>query len=515
MPTPWQRCGAFFTGLILLCSVSQAALRLPALFSTHMVLQSGTAPVWGWAGAGEVVKVNLAGHEGSVRADATGKWVLTLRDLPAGGPYVLQVNAGADRLSIEDVLVGEVWLGSGQSNMGFPFKGKTFPYLQVLNYEQEKTAADLPQIRMFLQENSLVADSAQEDCRGKWVVAAPEAVDDFSAVLFFFGRDLHRNLRRPVGLIKSAVGGTGIELWIDAGVQRAQPRAREYLEQMDREKARFDAVAAKATYEAELAAWEKQAVEARQTGKKEPRKPNDPAAMIRRNYTYGGLFNSKIAPLIPYGISGIVWYQGEANAGIAWRAPYYREQLPLLVTDWRKRWGRDVPFAWVQLANFEQKAGDWPLVREAMLEALQLPRTGMAVAIDVGEANDIHPKNKQEVGWRLAAWALGDVYGQGNETSGPLYDQLTARGPEVVLSFTHTRGGLVAREGDLRGFAVAGADRRWQPAQARIEGDRVVVSSPQVASPVAVRYAWASNPEGNLYNGAGLPASPFRTLRND
>lgn len=428
---------------------------------------------------------------------------------------MLRVNAGDESLSVEDVLVGEVWLGSGQSNMGFPFRGKTFPYLQVLNYEQEKVAADFRRIRMFLQENSMVADSAQEDCRGKWVVTTPEAVDDFSAVLFFFGRDLHRHLQRPIGLIKSAVGGTAIELWIDAGVQRSHPRTREYLERLDREKIKFDDTKAKAIYHKELAAWEKQAAEARQAGRREPRKPNDPAAMVRRNYTYGGLFNSKIAPLIPYGIGGIIWYQGEANAGTAWRAPYYREQLPMLVTDWRKRWGRDVPFVWVQLANFEQKAGNWPLVREAMFDALRLPRTGMAVAIDVGEANDIHPKNKQEVGRRLATWALGDVYGEDNETSGPLFDQVTVRGPEVAISFTHTRGGLVARNGDLRGFALAGSDRLWHPAQAHIEGDRVVVRSPQVPSPVAARYAWASNPEGNLYNGAGLPASPFRTLRDD
>lgn len=501
-----------------LCMVAPgwAALRLPALFSTHAVLQAdGEVPVWGWADPGAEIEVSLAGVAQRTTAAASGKWTVVFKDLPAGGPHILRIRSGADQLSVDDVWVGEVCLGAGQSNMGFPFKGKTFPYLVVKDYEREKAAANFPQIRMFMVETAGVADLPQDDCRGKWVVASPETIDDFSAVLFFFGRELHQQLHRPVGLIKSAVGGTGIELWIPAAAQWAHPESRAFLERMETEKGALDSVAAQKKYRDDLAEWEAEAAGARAAGKKEPRKPNDPAAMTRRNYTYGGLFNSKVAPLIPYGIRMVVWYQGESNAGLAWKAPYYRAQLPLLIDEWRRAWGREVPFAWVQIANFEQKSGDWPLVREAMRETLARPRTGMAVAIDVGEANDVHPKNKQAVGYRLAQWALGDLYGKGNETSGPLFEQCIERGSELEITFTHTRGGLRSDGGELKGFSVAGADRAWQPAAAKIVGERVRVSSPRVPSPVAVRYGWASNPECNLYNGAGLPASPFRTDRGD
>jgi sialate O-acetylesterase len=223
------------------------------------------------------------------------------------------------------------------------------------------------------------------------------------------------------------------------------------------------------------------------------------------------LFNGKIAPLVPYAIRGAVWYQGEANSHPG-KGPLYQFQLPLLVSDWRERWGEQFPFAWVQLPNFSRTGDGWMLVREAMLKTLRLPRTGMAVTVDIGDANDIHPKNKQDVGHRLARWALGDVYErEGIATSGPLPTGHKIIGDQMILSFNHCDGGLQAESGELTGFVIAGADRKWMPANARIEGNTVVVSHPDLNKPVAVRYGWAANPACNLFNGQGLPASPFRT----
>ena len=224
----------------------------------------------------------------------------------------------------------------------------------------------------------------------------------------------------------------------------------------------------------------------------------------------GGLFNGKIAPLIPYAIRGVLWYQGEANS-VPSKAAYYQYQLPLLVTDWRQRWGSELPFAWAQLPNFGGPGRDWPVVREAMLKSLKLPKTGMGINIDIGEENDIHPKNKQDVGKRLAMWALATVYQRPNvAASGPLPAGHEFRSREAVVTFKHTDGGLKA-DGELQGFQVAGRDQQWKPASARIDGSKVIVSSADVEQPVAVRYAWSNFPMCNLKNGAGLPASPFRT----
>ncbi len=276
------------------------------------------------------------------------------------------------------------------------------------------------------------------------------------------------------------------------------------------EESSFDAAAAKAAHEKALERWKAQAAKAKTENKPAPRRPTDPLATRERRGGLGGLFNGKIAPLIPFAVRGILWYQGEANSTPS-KAGYYRHQLPLLVADWRSRWGSELPFAWVQLPNFGGPGRDWPTVREAMLLSLKTPKTGMAITIDVGEEQDIHPKNKQEVGRRLALWALATVYGRtGIAASGPLLASHEIRGNEIMVSFQHTHGGLHS-DGDLKGFTIAGKDRQWTPAQARIAGDRVIVSSPQVAEPVAVRYAWSNYPTCNLKNGAGLPASPFRT----
>jgi sialate O-acetylesterase len=411
--------------------------------------------------------------------------------------------AGRNTIEIQDVLVGEVWLGSGQSNMAMKVS-------RAKDFEQEKAAAVLPRLRMFTEESGS-AETAQAMGKGRWVVCGPDTVGGFSATLYFFGRELNRTLGAPVGLINSSVGGTPIESWIASDVQRAAPGLQEFFVLTEKGGGPEVQAAAKKKYEADLAKWEADAKAARAKKAKAPKRPTDPSAVVARKANIGGLYNGKISPLIPYALRGALWYQGEANT-FAPKAAFYETQLRLLVTDWRARWGYDFAFAWAQLPNFSGPGRDWPTVREAMLKALELPKTGMGINIDIGDEKDIHPVNKQEVGRRLSLWALGTVYGRAvPATSGPLPAGHEVRGGEIVLKFTHANGGLTARGGPLQGFVVAGEDRHWLPAAARIEGDRVVVSNPEVPKPVAVRYAWENFPKCNLYNGAGLPATPFRT----
>ena len=482
---------------------ASAAVKLPAIISDHMVLQQdATLPIWGWAEAGEEVIVSVAGTTERTKADAAGKWSVKLGKLKAGGPHTLTVK-GTNELTVNDVLVGEVWLGSGQSNMAMRVNG-------AKDYELEKPAANWPQVRMFT-ESSGAATTAQAGGAGAWVVCAPETVGAFSATLYFTGRELHKVLGVPVGLINSSVGGTPIESWIAPEAQKASAELQGFFAETEKAEAAVDIEKAKAKYVKDLAAWTEAAKLARTEKKPAPRKPQDPVALRAKKGNVGGLFNGKIAPLIPYAIRGALWYQGEANSTDP-KAAYYGHQLALLVKDWRARWGYEFPMAWVQLPNFGGPGRNWPAVREGMLQTLKLPKTGMAVAIDIGEEKNIHPKNKQEVGRRLSLWALGEVYGKKVEaTCGPLPAGHKVRGAEVALSFKHTDGGLVAKDGELKGFVVAGEDRQWKPAQARIDGAQVIVSSPEVKQPVAVRYAWENWPTCNLYNGAGLPASPFRT----
>lgn len=482
---------------------ARADVKLPALFSDHMVLQRDAAvPVWGKADPGEEVSVRMGDRTKTVQAGADGKWVVKFADLKAGGPHTLTVK-GKNTITVNDVLIGEVWLGSGQSNMALLVLGAN-------DFEREKTMANLPQIRMFTVA-SPSATTAQEDCQGTWVVCTPATVGRFSASLFFCGRELHHVLGVPVGLIHSSVGGTPIEAWTSPEVQRAATELKPFFAMTEERNAIIVTPATLKKYERDLAAWKEAVKQAKAEKKPLPRKPLDPREVQARKANVGGLFNGKIAPLIPYAIRGALWYQGEANSTPA-KAPYYQYQLPLLVKDWRTRWGYEFPFAWVQLPNFDGPNRDWPVVREAMLKTLALKDTGMAITIDIGEAKNIHPKNKQEVGRRLALWALGAVYGQKvSATSGPLPAGHKVLGQEVVVSFKHADGGLIAKDGTLKGFAIAGEDKQWKPAQARIAGDTVIVSSPAVSKPVAVRYAWENNPMCNLYNGAGLPASPFRT----
>jgi sialate O-acetylesterase len=488
---------------LLLCGVSglaSAEVKLPALFSDHAVLQrDASVPVWGWAAAGEEVTVSIAGQIATAKAGADGKWTTKLANLGAGGPYKLEVK-GSNTITVNDVLIGDVWLGSGQSNMAMNVKA-------AQNFEAEQAKSNLPQMRMFTVGGKATPEP-QNDVEGKWQVCTPDTVGGFSATLFFTCREIYNEIKLPVGMINSSVGGTPIESWIDSKAQHAKPELKGFFEGMKNEK--FDAAGAKALYDKQVAAWNEAVKKARAEHKELPRKPRDPLATRERKGDVGGLFNGKINGLIPYAIKGALWYQGEANSQPG-KSQYYNAQLSLLVTDWRQRWGYDFPFAWVQLPNFGGGRADaWCQVREGMFQTLSLPKTGMATTIDIGEEKNIHPKNKQEVGRRLAQWALGTVYGKKVAISGPRFTGSEVKGGEIALSFSHTDGGLVFK-GEPKGFVVAGEDKQWHEASAKIDSDKVVLSSKEVATPVAVRYAWHEMPPCTLWNGAGLPASPFRT----
>jgi len=499
--------------LAVLAGALQLALadvKLPAIFSEHMVLQQeALVPVWGWADAGEQVTVELAGQTKTTVADANGKWMVKLTKLKAAEGETLVVK-GKNKLTVSDVLIGDVWICSGQSNMGMTVS-------RSKDFDQEKAAAKFPQLRMFTVERNSTAEP-QEDCKGRWELTTPENVGYFSAAAYFFGRELHQELKIPIGLINTSWGGTSIEAWTS---MEAQSKLKEYpviSESWAKATSTpYDEKAAMDKYNKAVAAHRDNVKKAKAAGKAAPRAPQKPAdPRLNQNYP-ANLFNGMVAPLIPYALKGGIWYQGENNSNKSF-ANLYSLQLETMIKDWRSRFGADFPFAWVQLPDFKApqkepvEPSGWVTVREEMLKALKIPRTGMAITLGLGEEKDIHPKNKQDVGKRLAMWALADVYRQkGVAASGPIPSSDKQKSGEIVITFKHTDGGLEAKGGELKGFAIAGEDKVWKWAQARIDGDKVIVSHPDIKKPVAVRYAWAANPVFSLYNGAGIPATPFRT----
>ncbi len=498
------------TALVILASPAFAIVRLPSVFSDHMVLQRDVPiPVWGWADPGEEITVTIAGQTQSTKADAAGKWRVKLAPLSATDTLTFTVKA-RNTLTVNDVLVGEVWLCSGQSNMAMTVG-------RAQDFDREKPAATFPAIRMFRQTDG-PSPIPQEQGQGSWIICSPDTVETFSAAAYFFGREIHRQIKTPVGLINSSVGGTAIEAWTSLDIQQNRPELDPIFDRWKKAQADFSPEKAQAAFVKLVAGHRDAVAKARAEGKPAPRPPRKPTDPRLDNNHPANLFNGKIMPLIPFAIRGAIWYQGENNANRG-NAELYRLQLELLTKDWRTRWGQgDFPFAWVQLPNFRKpqsapvEESGWVTVREAMLQALQIPNTGMAITTDVGEANDIHPRNKQAVGQRLANWALATVYAQKQiAPSGPLPAGHETKGAEIILSFKHTHGGLVAKGGELKGFAISGPDKKWLTAKARIVGDKIVVSHPDLKNPAAVRYAWAENPDCNLFNGAGLPASPFRT----
>jgi len=491
-------------------NVARADVILPSVFSDHMVLQRQVSiPVWGWADPGEQVTVTLGDQQATATAGADGKWAVTLGGCAGGGPLVL-VAKGNNTVQVENVLVGEVWLCSGQSNMAMSVS-------RSADFAAEQTAADYPQIRMFTV-NRATAETPQDQCQGTWQVCTPETVGGFSATAYFFGRELHQQLQVPIGLINSSWGGTPVQAWTALAAQEALPELRPMLDSWDQQIANYNAETATTRYEKQLAAWQDQAKQAKQSGKESPRRPQAPVDPRQSPHRPASLYNGMIEPLAPFALRGAIWYQGESNAGGS-AAGLYGLQLRTMIANWRQRWGQgEFPFLWVQLPNFRAaqqapvETSGWVIVQEQMRKTLAVPNTGMAITIDVGEADDIHPKNKQDVGKRLALWALGTTYGKQLVHSGPLSQSMSVQDGKIAVRFEHVGEGLKTIGEVVKGFAIAGEDRQFVFAEARIAGpDTVVVSSPDVARPVAVRYAWAANPDANLFNSAGLPASPFRT----
>ncbi len=456
------------------------------MFSSGMVLQRNISdPVWGWTTPGQKVTVTIAGRSTETHADKDGKWMVKLKPLPVGGPYSMAI-AGPQNITFDNILVGDVWICSGQSNMEMGIGN-------VNDAQKEITDADYPQIRLYMVQKKVGYEpqtsliKSDKDLTGQWSVCTPQTVkmggwNGFSAVGYFFGRQINLDERVPVGLIDTSWGGTIAEAWTSAEALEGMPDFKTPAEKI---------VATKVN----------------PANGKQDNNPN----------VVSVLYNGMIAPIIPYGIKGAIWYQGESNAGSAYQ---YRTLLPTMINDWRSRWHvGDFPFFIVQLANWQKSVADpvedaWAELREAQsMTAANLKKTGIAVTIDIGDADDIHPKDKQTVGKRLALSAEAIAYGKKIEYSGPVYKSMSlVDGDKTIkLNFDHAKDGLVAKGDKLTGFAVAGADHKFYWADATIVGNTVLVSSPQVPKPLAVRYAWHINPVCNLYNKADLPASPFRT----
>ncbi len=478
----------------------QAELRLPAIIGDNMVLQQeANTPVWGWAAPGQNVTVTLGDRKAAATADDKGKWVAYLPNLKAGGPHDIIIEA-EKTLTLHNVLIGDVWLCSGQSNMK--------AQMGWLGGKDAVAEANEPQIRLFVARMWL-SPVPMEDTQGQWVVCTPKTVGAISAVGYFMGRDLQHALNTPIGLIDSSSGGTTAQTWIStegfAGHEKLggpadpnSPQAKAFYDRLAR-------------YDAAMAQWAKDSNEAKANKQRAPTQPTSP--LIGNGYPPCGTYNAQIAPLLPFAIRGVAWYQGEANT---WTPEIYDQILAVLFADWRRAFNRpDLPFMIVQLASFvpdNVAPGNWARLRDAQLRAAATPNVGLAVTIDVGEPNNIHPRNKKAVGERLALAALHVAYGRDIVYSGPLYKSMKVEGDKVRLIFDRIGGGLATSDGkELVGFTIAGEDHKFVPAEAKIDGKEILVWSKDVPTPQAVRYAFADYPTCNLINKELLPASPFRT----
>jgi len=482
-------------------SPASAAVKPNGLFTDNMVLQQGKKiPVWGTADGEEQVTVHLENQKASAQVK-DGKWLIWLDPMKAGGPFEMTIR-GENTITLKNVLVGEVWICSGQSNMQWPVTASADSQQTIANSAN-------PQIRLYTVPH-VTSDTPLSDVKGAWVECGPQTVGGFSAVGYFFGKELQAALKVPVGLINTSWGGTPAEAWTSRPMLESHPELKGIVEHWERY-AKDEYPKQMAAYEEQVKKWKEAAEKAKSEGKKAPPQPKGPPD-LNTPHRPSCLYNAMIHPLVPFAIQGAIWYQGESNAG---RAYQYRTLFPAMIKDWRKAFAQgEFTFLCVQLAPFDggMKENTWPELREAQLLATRvLPNVGMAVITDLGEKMDIHPKRKAEVGTRLALAARALAYQQNIVYSGPEYHDMKVDGDRIILSFKHVGGGLVAKDGDLKGFTICGKDRTFVPAQAKIVGDTVVVSSPEVKEPVAVRYGWLNFPEVNLFNKEGLPATPFRT----
>ena len=628
--------------LILSFSVVKSQLKLAGIFGNHMVIQQGMqAPVWGKAHPGATVRVDFAGYTTIAKADNDGKWMLRMPELPAGGPFEMKVSSNS-KITLTDIMVGEVWLASGQSNMAMATSSTN------IDANRKDAEDDYKNIRLFTVPDATASIPLDDITTGEWKICNKGTVKDFSAVGYFFGRELFNHSKNPVGIINVSKGATNVETWMSADMLASIPEFRNKVLTRDNDLGKWNAFVKKsqeaekyrevtaqtankgvqvgvnllkykdndwkkATAPMDMArlglngywgfVWIRKYIDLTEAdinedltthlvvssnyntfyfngveigkGKNElaPKQFSIPKKLLQagknvlaiKMVVYWGtatiglkgeeanlftsnthrkilldgewlynssiepelpkwqdyynrdnvLYNARIAPIIPFGIKGVLWYQGEANAS---RAALYKRLFPMLIEDWRVRWKQGYfPFLYVQLANYKEKKNipvedDWAELREAQLQTLSYPNTGMASAIDIGDANDIHPKNKLEVGKRLFLAARKIAYQEDLVYSGPTYDSMKVEGSKIRIYFSSTGSGLVAKNNtDLKGFSIAGADKKFFWANAVIKGNEVEVSCDKVMNPLAVRYSWESNPDGNLYNKEGLPASPFRT----
>ncbi|NBW95860.1 MAG: sialate O-acetylesterase [Planctomycetia bacterium] len=499
--------------VVLLAGGAAADVSLNNMFGDHMVLQQGIKNrVWGKADPGEAVTVTLGGQSKTATTAADGTWQVFLDPvMEYGGPHTLTVK-GKNTVTFNDVLIGEVWVCAGQSNMQWSVNQSNDPDL-------EKAAAKFPLVRL-VSVPQVGVQEPQWNFNGKWAVCSPETVGEFSAVGYFFGRQLHQTLGVPVGLIDNAWGGSAAEAWVKRDKLAAHPELKVIHERWQKEEANFEN--AKVEFEKKMAEWKTAAEKAKAGGKPEPGgKPQHPDSRMKGNARPGNIHSGVLTPSIGYGIRGAIWYQGESNSG---RAYQYRTLFPFMIQSWRDEWGLgDFPFYWVQLADYmaekpEPADSAWAELREAQTMTMQkLPNTGEAVIIDIGEGKDIHPKNKQDVAKRLARWALAETYKvPGIPARSPRYKGMERQGSKIVLSFDDVEAKAAGwRPFDVAepvGFTIAGADKTFVAAKGKILPDgRIEVWSDAVAEPVAVRYAWADNPVCNMYSAAGLPLTPFRT----
>lgn len=502
-----------------------ADVKLPFVFADNMILQREIeVPVWGWADEGEDITVTFAGQTVKAKAEPDGKWMLKLKAIPANTKAQDFTVTGKNMIKLSNVLVGDVWICSGQSNMAFGVKG-------CLNRDEEIKNANYPMIRQINVSANYNIWPIEKVFNGRWYECSSTNVGSFKATAYFFAREVFKETGIPIGLISTNWGGTKIEPWTPFEGFRRIPELKDFYNDLKETypttpegKIKFD------EYVENMKKWITASKEVINKGNLPQLPPNLPGTISgkgdQQKPTF--LYNAMVNPIKPYAIKGALWYQGEAN-GVEGDSYFYK--MKALIEGWREVWGQgEFPFYYVQLPNFTKVIKDpeggkgWARIREAQAKALSIPNTGMAITIDIGEERNIHPKNKQDVGKRLAALALSRLYGKDVVSSGPLYKEQKIEGNKIRISFDYAKGGLMAgtknkldpvkevSANQIDWFAIAGKDKKWYWAKAKIEGETVVVSSDKVSAPVAVRYAFTPNPEGaKLYNKAGIPASPFRT----